>query len=376
MTDWKQVKLDVDKNLPLYTQISEKLRSLILSGKLKKGDRLPSSGELQEVFRVSAITVENGISALVQEGLLLRRQRLGTFVAENSAAPRKETGTCRNINVVFTSSRPGGHSYFELLCEMERQFKTEGYAVRFIISDPAAPEALSCLAGDCAGIVLMGGKNPEQVKEFKRLKIPMVIIGDMDVPDPQLYQQIDAVVGDDAERSYHMVRHLVELGHRRIMAIITPPGSPFEANQKRGLERAAAEFGLSQDELRIYSAPDYLPECGYKTGYAALCSAPRPTACMTTDADLAVGVMRAAQELGLSIPADLSMLTFGASFTCMRMVPQLTCFKPHVEEMIRHVVQKMKNQLRNINCRKSITVSNHLEFLFGSSTKYYKEEKL
>ena len=36
MTDWAKVKLDVDRNLPLYSQISEKLRSMILSGDLKK----------------------------------------------------------------------------------------------------------------------------------------------------------------------------------------------------------------------------------------------------------------------------------------------------------------------------------------------------
>ncbi len=45
MTDWTKVKLDVNRNLPLYLQISEKLRSMILSGDLKKanGSRLPVS---------------------------------------------------------------------------------------------------------------------------------------------------------------------------------------------------------------------------------------------------------------------------------------------------------------------------------------------
>ena len=86
MTNWAKVKLDVDRNLPLYSQISEKLRSMILSGDLKKGERIPPSSELQQIFSVSAITVENGITALVKEQLLLRRPRLGTYVAGTEAA--------------------------------------------------------------------------------------------------------------------------------------------------------------------------------------------------------------------------------------------------------------------------------------------------
>ncbi len=372
--DWKQIKLDLDQNQPLYYQVSEKIRSLILENKLQRGDRLPSLDELQQIFRVSAITVRNGIAALVQEGLLLRRQRLGTFVAENSTVPQSEAGAGKDINIIFTTSRPGGHYYFELLCEMERQFKAVGYTTRFIISNPTAPEPLERLTRNCAGVVLMAGKDPEQVKAFKRIKVPMVIIGDVNNFDIQQCQQIDAVVGAVAESAYSIIKHLVELGHRRIMAITTPPGSPYEEKQKQGFERAAAEFGLSKDELRLYSAPDYLRDCGYTTGYAALCTAPRPTACTTTDADLAIGVMRAARELGLSIPDDLSLITFGSPYTCMGTIPQLTCFKSRVEEEVRSVVEKMKNQIQNINCKKSVTVFSHQEFLFGNSTKYFKEE--
>ena len=100
MTDWKQVRLDTDRNLPLYSQISDKIRTLIHTGELRKGERIPPTSELQEVFRVSAITVENGINALVEEGILLRRRRLGTFVAEE---PRRNRSRQHTASMSFST---------------------------------------------------------------------------------------------------------------------------------------------------------------------------------------------------------------------------------------------------------------------------------
>lgn len=373
MTDWKQIKLDTDQNLPLYSQISDKIRSMVHSGELRKGDRIPPTSELQQVFRVSAITVENGVTALVEEGMLLRRRRLGTFVADAARPAQKPQSASRCINVIFNTNRPGGHSYLEILCQLEQVCKADGYTVRFSLNHPDRPESTAYLTENCAGLVLMGMPKAELILKLQKV-LPLVLIGDPADSTPHLLKNLDYVVNDDAARAFHCIKHLVELGHRRIMAIITPSGTPYERNQKQGLERAAKEFNLAPEEFRITPVEDYCKECGYKAAYPALCSAPRPTACMVTEASLAVGVMKAAGDLGLTVPKDLSLITFGSQFECERKEPQLTCFKSG-HRTIPVVWSKLLKQINDPMCKKSKTVIGVNDFFFGTSTMYYKGEK-
>ena len=71
---------------PLYQQIKELLtRSLSLS-EWKAGEALPSEPELAQRFKVSQGTVRKALDALAAEGLLVRRQGKGTFVATHAEA--------------------------------------------------------------------------------------------------------------------------------------------------------------------------------------------------------------------------------------------------------------------------------------------------
>src|SRR5512142_1026047 len=66
---------------PIYVQIREVLRSEITGGTLKRGQQLPSETGLAERFNVSRMTIRQSIADLMNEGLLYRRQGIGTFVA-------------------------------------------------------------------------------------------------------------------------------------------------------------------------------------------------------------------------------------------------------------------------------------------------------
>ncbi len=68
--------------VPLYAQIREALRADIREQALAPGQRIPSEEELAARFGVTRMTVRNGIADLVDEGLLYRRQGVGTFVAQ------------------------------------------------------------------------------------------------------------------------------------------------------------------------------------------------------------------------------------------------------------------------------------------------------
>lgn len=67
---------------PKYQQIADDLRLKIEKGELQPGDRLPPEPELCTVYGASRNTVRLAIAALLNRGLVVPRQGLGTFVAE------------------------------------------------------------------------------------------------------------------------------------------------------------------------------------------------------------------------------------------------------------------------------------------------------
>ena len=66
----------------LYEQIIERLKREVSEGRLKPGAALPSFRQLAEDLLVSVITVKRAYEELEREGIIFRRQGLGTFVAE------------------------------------------------------------------------------------------------------------------------------------------------------------------------------------------------------------------------------------------------------------------------------------------------------
>ena len=67
----------------LYQQIADQLKREISEGRLKPGATLPSFRTLAEDLLVSVITVKRAYEELEREGIIYRRQGLGTFVADH-----------------------------------------------------------------------------------------------------------------------------------------------------------------------------------------------------------------------------------------------------------------------------------------------------
>lgn len=75
----------------LYQQIVDRLKREISEGRLKPGAGLPSFRHLAEDLLVSVITVKRAYEELEREGIIFRRQGLGTFVAEQGYDRSRET---------------------------------------------------------------------------------------------------------------------------------------------------------------------------------------------------------------------------------------------------------------------------------------------
>lgn len=88
----EDIQISPDSGEPIYIQIREQLRQLILSGRMACGLQLPSLRELAGQLSCSLITVRRVYLDLEQEGLLAPRKGVGTFVCfRQNAAARQQS---------------------------------------------------------------------------------------------------------------------------------------------------------------------------------------------------------------------------------------------------------------------------------------------
>jgi GntR family transcriptional repressor for pyruvate dehydrogenase complex len=82
----------------VYEQITEQIEQLILSGKLRSGDRLPTERELAEQFQASRTAVREAMKTLAQKGLVDMRPGRGTIVIDGtSQAMRHSLGLMMRV---------------------------------------------------------------------------------------------------------------------------------------------------------------------------------------------------------------------------------------------------------------------------------------
>lgn len=84
-------RLAFDSDIPLYSQLVSIVKRNISAGTLAPGELLPSESELCRTFDISRSTVRQAIGALESDGLVVRKQGRGTFVAEPKMRRKTET---------------------------------------------------------------------------------------------------------------------------------------------------------------------------------------------------------------------------------------------------------------------------------------------
>ncbi|GAA3714877.1 LacI family DNA-binding transcriptional regulator [Streptomyces tremellae] len=156
------------------------------------------------------------------------------------------------------------------------------------------------------GLILIGPGFARREVLGVAASVPTVVIGHHDTADAY-----DTVVDADAEGAALVVDHLAGLGHRRI-ALTSAHGNAGtgwtgtpERVQRRGYRQAMRRHGL--DAYARIATTAYSEEGGYRAGMELLTSGPRPTAVFAGADVAAMGVFRAARELGLAVPDDLSL---------------------------------------------------------------------
>jgi LacI family transcriptional regulator len=168
--------------------------------------------------------------------------------------------------------------------------------------------------------------------------IPVVVVDGYSRPT-----SLQWVSTDDREGAAAVVRHLVELGHRRI-AFIGGGEEPYLAKSRlAGFMEGLAANGLSSEDAIILQG-DFTIESGRRLGSEILSMTKRPTAIFAASDPIAIGVLQIAHDLALSIPRDFSLVGFDDTLASTT-VPALTTVKRDYKEMGRMAVRLLADQL-------------------------------
>ena len=185
------------------------------------------------------------------------------------------------------------------------------------------------------GVVVVASRIQDGIDlGLARLRVPYVLVDMVGTPPPGVAAigATNAVGGRDA------TDHLIELGHRRI-AMITGP-IDLACSQER-LDGYRAALARADIDLR----PEYVQIGDFETGGGhraalALFDLPEPPTAIFAGSDLqAYGVFRAANERGIVIPRDLSVIGFDDVPMCEWMTPHLTTIRQPLEEMARQAMR-------------------------------------
>ncbi len=154
-----------------------------------------------------------------------------------------------------------------------------------------------------AGIVLAAplSNNPVIVKAITKTGTPLVRLspGQQRVTGP-------VVVTNDREYSAEMTRYLASIGHRSIAFINGHPDHKAVQLRLLGYKDGLEQSGLPYSDRWVVQGDNSFGS-GFEAGLKLLSRKQRPTAIFAANDDMAVGVMRAANQLGLSIPTEISV---------------------------------------------------------------------
>jgi DNA-binding LacI/PurR family transcriptional regulator len=137
---------------------------------------------------------------------------------------------------------------------------------------------------------------------------------------------------DSEKGAYDLVKHLLQLGHRRIGVLSGSKNVSTATDRVRGYCRALSDAGLPVDDrLILYEA--FTQDAGYTMTEAMLRISPPPTALFAVNNFIAIGAVRALREAGLQVPEDMAIVAFDDLPLTLLVEPYLTVAAQPAYEM-------------------------------------------
>ena len=190
------------------------------------------------------------------------------------------------------------------------------------------------------GILLVPALNGlDSTALVRKQNIPIVIL------DRRLPELITDVVRCDSEGgAYELTRLLLSLGHREIAILDGPKGVSTSEDRLAGYRRALSEAGIPINSKREYYGA-FTQESGFELTHKVFSETQKTTALFAVNNFIAIGALKALQELELRVPEDVAVVGFDDLPSALVTFPFLTVAAQPAYEMGRRAVEVLLKKL-------------------------------
>lgn len=353
-----------------YLHIAGILRNALKDHRFSHGDKFFTEESLSSQYQVSRQTVRKALGLLESENLLICRQGSGTYVNK----PRTVAPATMTISVIPTYISE--YIFPSILRGIEEVLKQNRYKLNISATNNRLKDEYSILseiiAADVDGLIIEGTKtalpNPNLplYREIQQAGVPMVFVHSI---YPGLHD-IVCVKMDDYAGGLQLTEYLANLGHKRIAGI-------FKSDDMQGIERyngylnGLQKTGLSfnDDNVLWYTTETFNLLFYDSIGTRLLSVLKDCTAVLCYNDIIAIRLINILRTNGLSVPDDISVVSFDNSAYCDLSNAPITSLEHPKERMGSIAAQKL---LDLINGKPATSLTMQWEIVERASARSVK----
>jgi len=363
----------------LYNRVRIEILKIIIEKNIGSNELLPSEGDIAKLCGVSKMTSKLAFNTLVEEKLIYRIPRRGSFLKDI------DTNIIRSIIDMKNNSSNNGRTNFialvipsldsytsDIVRAIEKQAKNKSFNVVIKFSNDNSDIEQQVLLelskmSEIKGVILFPSNSNVCGLELLNLKVknyPIVIID-------RIFKEImfDSISHDHFQGAKDAVNYLIEKGHSEIGFIsrgisnVTSREERYKGYIKVMMENNKlikneyiyfSEDNISEDELRQY-----------------LIKNKNITAVFCADDYIAANLYYAAMNLNINVPIGLSIIGFSDNNILNFLPIKVTTVRQPVEQLCTKAITILLNKIINIDAPTQL-VKIKTEIIEGGSVAYIK----
>ncbi|WP_150307057.1 LacI family DNA-binding transcriptional regulator [Planctomonas psychrotolerans] len=296
-----------------------------------------------------ALSGEGYVAAAARDRIVAAADELGYVPHAMARSLRKQVS--RSVGVLVSDLR--NTFYADLAAGIAGRARSRGYTMMLVddqgLLDQELHAAQAFVATRAAGVIVTP-LSADVSTYLLRQRIPVV-----EVDRRFSAGACDAVVIDNASVARRMTDHLIALGHRRIALLIDETDWTTGSERFAGYTRSLADSGIPDDPSLVVSA-GWDVGGARKAAVGILTRRDAPTAVFAANNLLAEGVWRAASDLGLRIPDDLSIVSFDDAQWMSMVSPGVTAIAQDAVALGEAAMDRLLDRIEDPDAAATTTV--------------------
>ena len=311
----------------------------------------PKSATIQDVAQAAKVSTATVSRALSNPGLLSDTTRAQVLEAIRTTGYRVNHAA-RNLRmqragaILILVPNLGKPFYSAILRGISQGFAGSDYSV-LITDTENSPMAEGELVGNFTqgrvdGVISLDGSlTAETLDQCRAQGLDKRIVFACEWVDGYAFPSIQS---DNRDGARQAIRHLADLGHRKIAHITGPIGNVLTAARRDGAVEERERLGLPALKEWIIRG-DFSLECGHEAADRILAMEDRPTAVFCSADMVAFGLIARLASHGVRVPEDISVVGFDDIDMAESYVPALTTIRQDRDRLGRTAAEQLLSRL-------------------------------